>query len=134
MKKVLLSLIFILSAFCGFGQSRADYQTAMTNLQKLYNEAKVESIKKLYGKSADMEAAEKVWNAENMKELTEKYGKLKEFKYIGDKNEGQPANLYKVAFDKKDAVIGIYLDTEGKWLTFSFEKSSPGMERMMRAN
>lgn len=134
MKKALLSLVFILSAFCSFGQSRADYEAAMASFKKFYNDAKAESIKKLYGKGGDMAAADKLWNTESMKELKEKYGVLKEFKYIGDKNEGKPANLYKVEFEKSTTVVGIYLDMEGKWLTFSFEKSSPSTERMMRAN
>ena len=134
MKPIVLSAIFSLFAFCSFGQSRADYQAAMENFKKMYNEAKVEGIKALYAKGADMETAEKIWNIENVEALTEKHGKLESFKYIGDKNEGQPANLYKLEFEKSSAIVGIYLDAKGNWLTFSFEKNSPSIERMIRAN
>lgn len=125
-------LLFVVSGMVVKAQGRADYDKAMGTVMELYNKSDADGIKALY-KDETKIPKEEVLTQEKLKDLKGKLGEMSTFKYIGDNNE-KPANLYKVAFNKGEEIMGIYLDAEGKVLSLRFEKKSPTTERLMRAN
>lgn len=132
MKRILLLLLFAISATITKAQSRADYDKTMGTVMELYNKSDADAIKTLY-KDASQVPKDEVMDKERLKELKGKLGDMSAYKYIGDNNE-RVANLYKVTFANGTEVMGIALNAEGKITSLRFEKKSTTTERLMKAN
>lgn len=136
MKNILAALCLLIQPCIAFSQTQKDYENVVGKFMKFYNLNKPDSIINLYSDSWG-ETKKKLWDVKKTNDLTERYGRMKSYKYLelyrdgtGD-GGGDGLAFFKVVFTKSTHVMGITLDKQNYLLTFRFKTSSPHIDSLL---
>ena len=114
------------------GQTSEDLEATLTKFKKYYNQRQVDSLCDMASDSWG-EHKKTFFTAKQLASLTDKYGEMRSFKYIGcDPDDGTP--LFKTVFTKSTHAMGILLDNESKFLNFRFKTSSDYIDGLLAKN
>lgn len=111
------------------GQSAADFDAAMAQIKKNYNNTNDEGFRQSFSDQWSY-LGSKIWPDGQTETLKMKNGELLSFKRLGAAPE-DGVMIYKAVFAKSTHAMGLTLDGKGKLLTFRFETTSPEIEQMM---
>ena len=114
-----------------FAQSKADYETSVSQFMEYYNRNEPEKICDMYSDEWG-EAKSKLWNTTQIENLHKEYGKMQSFEYLGiDKNDPEEVRVFKTVFDKSTHAMSLTLDKNKKTGTFRFHTESGEIKKMM---
>ncbi len=130
MKKIFLLLICFY-VFESSAQKQTYYETVIGKFMKFYNADQADSICNLFADSWGKTKAT-IWKPEDIKELKEKYGAMKSYKYMQMERKSDIA-LFKCVFEKtSDFCMGVSLDKKKKMKTFRFKTESDYINDLLK--
>jgi len=135
MKKMLIVLVFI--PFVGFSQSRHVYDSVMGKFVSYYNAMQGDSIKAMWYYDKDMvKWLNDAWSKQSLSELHREYGKIQSFGFLGiDEEDPNPGlAVFKTKFSVAGSkTLSFAFDSTGYFGTFRFVTSSPGIDKLLKA-
>lgn len=135
MKKILTLLVFV--PFFGFSQSQQVYEKVMGRFVSYYNAMQGDSIKAMWPYEKDMvQWLDQAWSEKSLKEYYSEYGKIQSFGFLGiDKEDENPGlAVFKTKFSVAGGkTLSFTLDSSGYFGTFRFVTSSPGIDKLLKA-
>ena len=96
--------------------TQADYEKYVGLLKKFYNEKNTDGIAGIYSGE---------FTAETLERITEKYGKIVSYKYIGRDQDDSNVALFKLVLEKSVIAFGLSIERDNKIGTFRFDTRSP---------
>lgn len=133
MKRITLLLCAI--PFISFGQTKADYENAMSKFMKFYNARQGDSINAMFSAEwDDMKKTHPLWTNEQGAEMLKEYGSLKSFKFIGvDKTDPARVYVFKTVFSKAGVkTTSLTLDKHNRLGTFRLITESDGIDKLLK--
>ena len=110
----------------------------MKKFQSFYNTNKADSIDNMFDDSwQDKDQPSKhitLWSPETVDRVTDKYGKLKSFKYLTQDKDEKDLALFKVVLDKSTIMVSMSLSKQKKLMNFRFDTSSPYYHKLLSTN
>jgi hypothetical protein len=135
MKKMLILLVF--APLFGFSQSQKEYEKVMGRFVSYYNAMQGDSIKAMWPYEKDMARwLDQAWSEKSLKEYYSEYGKIQSFGFLGiDKEDENPGlAVFKTKFSVAGGkTLSFTLDSSGYFGTFRFVTSSPGIDKLLKA-
>jgi hypothetical protein len=117
------------------GQSKIDYERAMSTFQRFYNAGQGDSINVMFGHGWDeMKLTKALWTNADAAEYLKEYGKLESFKFIGiDESDPNKVYVYETVFSKAGTkTTSLTLDENRDLSTFRFITSSESISLLQR--
>ena len=130
MKKIILLLVCF-AFFQSKAQKKTDYEIVIGKFMKFYNAGQADSICNMFSDSWGKSKAT-LWKQEDLKELKEKYGEMKSYKYMQMENKSDIA-LFKCIFEKtSNFCMGVSLDKKNKMKTHRFKTESDYINDLLK--
>ncbi|MBL7723871.1 MAG: hypothetical protein JNK27_06965 [Chitinophagaceae bacterium] len=130
-----IALVIFLLPLAVAGQSKTDYENAMTKFQKFYNAGLGDSINAMFGYSPDdFKPTKPLWTNEGNASALKEFGTLKSFKYIGiDKSDTYDVYVFVTIFSKAGAkTTSLTLNKNYSLGTFRFITTSDGINDLLK--
>ena len=128
-------LLVLLLPLAAAGQSKIDYEKALTKFQTFYNVGKGDSINTMYGHDWDrMKLTKALWTNTKATELLKQYGKLKSFNFIGiDNSDPDKVYVFETIFSKAGKkTTSLSLDENFSLGTFRFITTSKTISALQK--
>ena len=140
MNKLLFLLLCFIQPVIVFSQTTADYEHTISEFMKFYNKNDVKSLRDMYSPKDWGKLRNTLWTPEEIKELKEKYGDMKSYKFIelykpanGD-GGGDGLAFFKTVFTKSTHMMAVTLNKQNEIVTFRFETSSHHIDSLLKRN
>jgi hypothetical protein len=117
------------------GQSKTDYENAMSKFQKFYNTAQGDSINAMFGHIPDdMKSGRPLWTNDQNEARLKEFGILKSFKFIGiDNSDPNKVYVFKTIFSKAGTkTTSLTLFDDLSLGTFRFITTSESINNLLR--
>lgn len=132
--KIFAIVIFLLPLAVA-GQSKKDYESAMTKFQTFYNAGLGDSINAMFGyKQGEPKPTKPLWTNETNASALKEFGKLNSFRYIGvDKSDTYNVYVFETIFSKAgEKTTSLTLNKDYSLGTFRFMTTSKGISDLLK--
>lgn len=130
-----LAFLFFLLPLAVSGQTKPDYENAMSKFQQFYNAGMGDSIHAMFGyQPDDLRSAKPLWTNETAASALAEFGKLNSFHYIGvDHSDSYDVHVFVTNFSKAGAkTTSLTLHKNNALGTFRFMTSSEGINKLLK--